>query len=89
MLEDNQVHLLDGKVIDYTYDGGWRFRVRFYDGMAAYQFLGDSGESVSNSNEDIPYQSRIIRDNLYHVVWHETNIGDLVSLVIEVENNRI
>lgn len=89
MSEIESVHLLDGKTIDYTYEGGWRFRVRFYEGLAAYEFLGESGEEVSNSNADIPYQSRLIRDDLYHVVWHETNIGDLVSLVIDVATMRI
>ena len=83
------MHILDGKAIDYTYDGGWRFRVRFYDGLAAYEFLGEDGEDVSNRNEDIPYQSRLIRDGIYHVVWHETDINDLVSLVIDAENDRI
>jgi len=89
MNENDLMHLLDGRTIDYTYDGGWRFRVRFYDGLAAYEFLGESGEDVSNSNADIPYQSRLIREDLYHVVWHETNIGDLVSLVIDVANKRL
>ncbi len=89
MIEEGEAHMLDGRTIDYTYDGGWRFKVRFYDGLAAYQFLGEDGASVSNSNEDIPYQSRLIRENLYHVVWHEKDIGDLVSLVIDIENNRV
>ncbi|KAA3659695.1 MAG: hypothetical protein DWQ10_08365 [Calditrichaeota bacterium] len=89
MTEKDRKLILDGKTIDYTYEGGWRFKVLFYNGLAAYQFLGDDGETVSNSNEDIPYNSRIIRDDLYHVVWHEKNIGDLVSLVIDTEKNRI
>ena len=86
---NESLHLLDGKTIDYTYEGGWRFRVRFYDGLAAYEFVGEGGEGVSNSNADIPYQAREIRDGLYHVVWHETDIGDLVSLVIDVTHERI
>jgi hypothetical protein len=89
MNENNSMHLLDGKTVDYTYDGGWRFRVRFYDGLAAYEFLGEGGEDVSNSNANIPYQSRLVRKDLYHVVWHETNIGDLVSLIIDIANKRI
>jgi phenolic acid decarboxylase len=87
MTQDSSQHLLDGKIIDYTYDGGWRFRVRFYDGMAAYDFLGEEGEDVSNSNEDIPYQSRLIGKGRYHVAWHESNIGDFVSLIID-ENEK-
>lgn len=89
MTDHSNKPLLDGKSMDYTYEGGWRFKVRFYNGMAAYEFLGQEGENVSNSNKDIPYQCREIRDNLFHVVWHEINIGDVVSLVIDLERNRI
>jgi len=83
------MHILDGKTVDYTYEGGWRFKVRFYNGLVAYEFLGAEGENVSNKNADIPYRSRLIRENVYHVAWHETNIGDFVSLVIDTETNRI
>jgi len=83
MSESAPQHLLDGKTIDYTYDGGWRFRVRFYDGLAAYDFMGDEGENVSNSNSDIPYQSRVLAGGRYHVAWHESTIGDFVSLIVD------
>jgi phenolic acid decarboxylase len=89
MNKSESMHLLDGKILLYTYEGGWSFRVRFYDGLAAYEFLGDSGKKGSNSKADIPYQSRLVREDLYHVVWHETDIGDLVSLVIDITNKRI
>ena len=89
MNKNGSMYLLDGKTLVYIYEGGWRFKVRFYDGLAAYEFLGESGENVSNSNADIPYQSRLVREDLYHVVWHETDIGDLVSLVIDIANKRI
>lgn len=79
---------LDGRTIDYTYEGGWRFRVRFYDGLVAYDFLGDAGEEVSNSNADIPYRSRKLADGSLHVAWQERNIGDFVTLIID-EANRV
>ena len=83
-LNDNSAqHLLDGKTIDYTYDGGWRFRVRFYNGLAAYEFLGDDGENVASSNADIPYLCRSLGNGWIHVAWHESNIGDFVTLVID------
>lgn len=82
-------HLLDGKTIDYTYDGGWRFRVRFYDGLVSYEFLGESGGVVSNSNEDIPYHSRLLSNGRYHVAWHESNIGDFVSLIVDINAMQI
>lgn len=80
---------LDGRTIDYTYEGGWRFRVRFYDGLVAYDFLGEAGEEVSNSNADIPYRCRGLTDGVFHVAWHEKNIGDFVSLIVDEKNMRI
>ena len=84
----NVEHLLDGKTIRYTYSGGLAFEVRFADGLASYKALVDSG-NVSNENSDIPYQSRQIRPGLIHSVWHETDIGDIVSLVIDFDAKTI
>ncbi|MEX3008284.1 hypothetical protein [Hoeflea sp. TYP-13] len=80
--------LMDGKTIDYTYSGGLRFVVAFRNGLASYRAVGDTG-GVSNRNDDIPYQSRQIRPGLIHTVWHEENIGDLVSLVIDLDARKI
>ncbi len=80
--------LMDGKTIDYTYSGGLRFVVTFKNGLASYKAVGDTG-GVSNQNDDIPYQSRQIRPGLIHTVWHEENIGDMVSLVIDLDARTI
>ncbi|MCP4319274.1 MAG: hypothetical protein GY789_25635 [Hyphomicrobiales bacterium] len=80
--------LMDGMTIDYTYSGGLHFVVTFRNGLASYRAVGDTG-GVSNRNDDIPYESREIRPGLIHTVWHEANIGDLVSLVIDLDANRI
>ena len=87
MDRDHQ-HLMDGRTILYTYSGGLRFEVHFAEGKVSYQVIGDSG-SVNSQNSDIPYQSRQIRPNLIHTVWHETSIGDIVSLVIDLDAMRI
>ena len=79
---------MDGRTIDYTYSGGLRFVVRFHDGKASYEAVGDTG-GVSNKNENIPYQSREIRPDLIHTVWHEESIGDMVSLVIDLKNAKV
>ena len=89
MTQDSAAPLMDGKVIDYTYDGGWRFRVAFSDGRVAYEFLGDDGADVSNANADIPYESRPLGNGWVHVAWHEENIGDFVSLVIDTNGMAI
>lgn len=80
--------LMDGKTIDYTYSGGLRFVVTFKDGLASYKAVGDTG-GVSNRNDNIPYQSREIRPGLIHTVWHEEAIGDMVSLVIDLDAMKI
>lgn len=74
--------LMDGKSIAYTYEGGWRYRVRFYDGMAAYESLTAEG-NASYGASDIPYQSRQIREGLIQIVWQERELGDMVSLLID------
>ena len=79
-------HLMDGMTVDYTYSGGMHFVVTFRDGLASYEAVGDTG-GVSDANDNIPYESREIRPGLIHTIWHETDIGDLVSLVIDLEEN--
>lgn len=80
--------LMDGITIDYTYSGGLHFIVSFRDGLASYRAVGET-DGVSDANENIPYQSREIRPGLIHTVWHETDIGDLVSLVIDLDANKV
>ena len=80
--------LMDGMTIDYTYSGGMHFVVTFRDGLASYRAVGDTG-GVNDANDNIAYQSREIRPGLIHTVWHETDIGDLVSLVIDLDAGKI
>ena len=80
--------LMDGMTIDYTYSGGMHFVVTFRDGLASYEAVGDTG-GVNDANDDIPYQSREIRPGLVHAIWHETDIGDVVSLVIDLDAGKI
>jgi len=80
--------LMDGMTIDYTYSGGMHFVVTFRDGLASYEAVGDTG-GVSDANDNIPYQSREIRPGLVHTIWHETDIGDVVSLVIDLDAGNV
>ncbi len=80
--------LMDGKTIEYVYTGGLHFIVTFEDGLASYKAVGDTG-GVSGENSGIPYQSRQIRPGLIHTVWHETDIGDMVSLVIDLDAGKV
>ncbi len=80
--------LMDGLTIDYVYSGGLHFVVTFKDGLASYKAVGDTG-GVSNENSGIPYQSREIRPGLIHTVWHEKDIGDIVSLLIDLDAKKV
>ncbi len=80
--------LMDGMTVDYTYSGGMHFVVTFREGLASYEAVGDTG-GVSDANDNIPYESREIRPGLIHTIWHETDIGDLVSLVIDLDAGKI
>ncbi len=80
--------LMDGKTIDYTYAGGLRFIVTFSDGAASYRAVGETG-GVSGQNDNIPYRSQQIRPGLIHTVWHEEEIGDIVSLVIDLDASKV
>ena len=87
MFERNP-HLLDGKTIQFNYLGGLAFEIIFDAGHASYKALDSSG-AVASANEQIPYQSKELRPNLIHAVFHEKDIGDVMSLVIDFDANTI
>ncbi len=80
--------LMDGITINYTYSGGLHFVVSFCDGLASYRAIGET-DGVSNQNDNIPYQSREIRPGLIHTEKKKKNIGDMVSLVIDLDTQKI
>jgi hypothetical protein len=76
---------MDGHTIRYRYSGGMAFEVSFYNGKVSYRSLVDP----SQANADIPYQARVIRPGLVHTIWHESSVGDVVSLVIDLDAGRV
>ena len=83
--------LLNGKTLIFEYTNGWGFYLSFYDNMIKYQFRRNvkNPESVGSKNQDIPYRSRQIGDNLYQIFWHEKDVKDTISMVINLNNNTL
>lgn len=76
---------MDGRTIRYRYSGGMAFELVFRDGKASYKSLVNPAQA----NVDIPYQARILRPGLIHMIWHEQTIGDVVSLAIDLDAGRV
>jgi phenolic acid decarboxylase len=83
--------LLNGKTLIFEYTNGWGFYLSFYDNMIKYQFRRDltNPDSVGSKNQDIPYRSRKIDNNIYQIMWHEKDVKDVVSMVINLNNDTL
>lgn len=78
----NAEHLLDGTSFQYFYKAGGGLEIAFADGKLQYEWI--SGPRKGNHAENIPYQSRIIGDDMYLVNWHQPDKPDFVTLVINL-----
>ncbi|MGJ8738597.1 MoaF-related domain-containing protein [Zobellia laminariae] len=76
-------HLLDGYSLNFQYQNGTAIHFEFYNGMAKYEWI--AGPAKGNGNQDIPYRSRKIGNELYLVNWHETGIKDYLTIVFDFE----
>jgi len=83
--------LLNGKTLVFEYTNGWGFALTFYDNMIKYQFRQDltNPEGAGSRNQDIPYRSRQIGPNLYQIMWHEKDVKDVITMVINLNNNTL
>jgi len=83
--------LLNGKTLVFEYTNGWGFHLTFYDNMIKYQFRQDltNPEGIGSRNQDIPYRSRQIGSNLYQIMWHEKDVKDVITMVINLNNNTL
>ncbi len=80
-------HLLDGYSFNYQYGNGKAIHMDFADGKAKYEWI--NGPRKGKGNEDIPYRSRKIGDDLYLVNWHETGIKDYLTLVLDFKHMTV
>lgn len=88
-LEDSNPPMsMNGMTIDYTCSGGIRYVVRFHEGTVSYWAVGASGW-ISNRNDNIPYRHTEIRPGLIYTVFHEQCIGDIVTLVIDMDGQTV
>jgi len=83
--------LLNGKTLVFEYTNGWGFSLSFYDNMLKYQFRRNltDPESVGSRNQDIPYRSRKVGDNMYQIMWHESDIKDVVTMLINFNTDTL
>lgn len=81
----NADHLLDATSFEYYYEDGSGLSIAFGEGMLQFEWI--VGPRKGNQAKDIPYQSRLIGDELYMVNWHEPRKPDFVSLIINLKQN--
>jgi phenolic acid decarboxylase len=72
---------LHGKVIEYAYDDGWQYRVRFSPGRIDYEVVG--GPFAGRTSwQDAEYAA--IATDIYMVAWYEEN-GAVVAAVFNLD----
>ena len=83
--------LLNGKTLIFEYTNGWGFSLSFYDNMLRYQFRRDlnNPEGVGSRNQDVPYRSRRVGDNMYQIMWHEPDVKDVVTMLINFNTSTL
>ncbi|MGQ5523961.1 MoaF N-terminal domain-containing protein [Chitinimonas sp. PSY-7] len=79
-------YLLDGTVLYYQYQSGDAVRVQFADGKARYEWV--AGPKKGSGDENIPYNSRQIDENVYLVQWLQKERPDFLTLHIDL-NRRV
>ena len=82
------ISILDGVTIEYTSANGSRNVVEFLGATASYWSTNEANR-VSNRNDNIPYRVMEIRPGLIHATLHEKSIGDLLFLVVDLENELV
>ncbi len=79
--------LLDGSEFQYTYEDGSEVVLTFYDGFVRFKFL--QGPLAGETDQDIPYRSRQIDDQVYFIGWHNEPVGSFVTLYLDVPRARL
>lgn len=82
---------LNGITVHYKYtEKDWEFEVSFYDDKVLYYWLQEDKERPTKpTNKDIPYHAKRIGENMYMVNWHEENLKDVVTLVINFDTSTL
>lgn len=80
-------HHMDGYSLNFQYQNGTALHMEFENGKAQYEWI--IGPRKGNGNQDIPYRSRKIGNNMYLVNWHETGLSDYLTIVFDLEKMTI
>ena len=78
---------LDGKTIAWEYSGGRNYEIRFADGMLTYHRT--NGDAAREWRSLVPYNARKIGENEYLVGWHEADRTNYVTLLFQLDQDRL
>ena len=90
-LNASGAELLNGTNFVFQYamgENAWSFEVWFNDDEVSYKFIGEEDDRTY-TNQGIPYMSRKLGDNWYQIMWHETDVKDVVSLLMNFDAGTI
>jgi hypothetical protein len=82
-----QQALLDGTDFNYQYQNGHAIHARFEDGKIEYRWI--RGPNASETYKTYPYSSRQIRNDIVLLQWHEDNLDNLITLVVDLDAHRV
>lgn len=76
-------HLLDCYSLNFQYQNATAIHVEFNQGKASYKWV--AGPAKGLDNQDIPYRSLKLGNDLYLINWHETGLSDYLTIVFDFE----
>lgn len=83
----NLSHDLDGKTLSWEYGGGRHYELRLADGMLTYRRT--NGTEAREWRSHVPYNAHKIRDGQYMIGWHEVDISNYVTLLIDIKESKL
>lgn len=84
---DQPEHLLDGYSLNYQYQSGDAIYIRFEDGELTYKWI--AGSSQGSPTKTLPYQSRVIDEDIFLINWHEKVEKNFITLVLNLKNRMV
>ena len=85
--QEDESHSLDGIQLEYTYTDGASVVLNFYDGLIKYRWTAGPNEGAAG--EGFSYESKLIRDDQYMVVWRSTERRFFVTMTIDLEQRTM
>ena len=82
-VSDDLESVLDGYALTYAYEHTRAFEVKFEDGTITYRFRMPDGE-YSDFRSPVPYFGRTLGPGRYYIGWHEEDVTNYVTLLINL-----